>query len=419
MNVLVTTEQRFDRTPDGNFWTASNFAYAFWTRYLDVFDRVSIIARARTLDAVPSTYRKANGLQVDFLAIPYYKGPAQFLCSWRDTTRTSRTAVSRQDAVIFRIPSPIATLIEPTLRKQHQPFGVEVVGDPHDAFAPGAVRHPLRPIFRWWFSRAQKEQCLRAVGAAYVTKLALQKRYPCRLQQFGISDVELRDFRPNHSQLESFSMHHSSIELETSDYVRHPRIYRDGIKPLRLIFVGTLEQLYKNPDVLIRAFAENIQRGLELELVIVGDGRYRAELENLATKLGVIDKVIFTGMLPQGKNVKERLDLAHLFVLPSQTEGLPRAMIEAMARALPCIGSNVGGIPELLDASELIPPGNVIALADKIREIVTDPQKMTRLSERNLQIAHEYNQSILRARRVEFYQYIRHRTEEWHKEYQI
>ena len=60
------------------------------------------------------------------------------------------------------------------------------------------------------------------------------------------------------------------------------------------------------------------------------------------------DRVRFRGQLTTPVDVRAELDRADLFVLPSRQEGLPRAMIEAMARALPCIGSSVGGIPELL-----------------------------------------------------------------------
>ena len=88
-------------------------------------------------------------------------------------------------------------------------------------------------------------------------------------------------------------------------------------------------------------------------------------------------------------------------------------MIEAMARALPCIGSTVGGIPELLPLEDLVPPGDAAALARKIREVVIDPGRMARMSTRNLEKAREYREDALRERRVAFYQNIRNQTETW------
>jgi glycosyltransferase involved in cell wall biosynthesis len=118
-------------------------------------------------------------------------------------------------------------------------------------------------------------------------------------------------------------------------------------------------------------------------------------------------------MLPAGQAVRDELDAADLFVLPSRTEGLPRAMIEAMARGLPSLGSTVGGIPELLPPEDMVPPGDVTALARKIREVIVTPNRMQAMSERNLAKAQEYHADILQKRRHEFYSRIRRVTEIW------
>ncbi|MGH2559900.1 MAG: glycosyltransferase, partial [Thermomicrobiales bacterium] len=148
-------------------------------------------------------------------------------------------------------------------------------------------------------------------------------------------------------------------------------------------------------------------------LVLVGDGKHRGSLEVRAVRLGIKDRVHFLGQLSAGEVVRAELDRADLFVLPSRTEGLPRAMVEAMARALPCIGSTMGGIPELLQADEMVPPGDVAALAAKIREVVLDPERMARMSVRNLERAQDYRDATLRARRVAFYHRVRELTEGW------
>ena len=90
-----------------------------------------------------------------------------------------------------------------------------------------------------------------------------------------------------------------------------------------------------------------MQAGHDLTLRVVGDGKRRPDLEALAAQLNCRERIVFAGQLPSTAIIGE-LDRADLFVLPSRQEGLPRAMIEAMARALPCIGSDVAGFPELL-----------------------------------------------------------------------
>ncbi len=389
MNVVVTVEQRFDSTPDGKVWTQTTFPYSFWTRYLEVFEGVRVVARVRPVPSVPFDWKRADGEGVSFVAVPYYIGPWQYIKRSRQVKHTVRNAVGSKDAVILRVSSQIATCLQPSLRKKGHPYAVEVVADPYDVFAPGSIRHPLRPYFRWTSLYQLKQECAKAVAAAYVTKEALQRRYPCSHHQVGISDVVLPE----------------------SAIVNQPRFKLKEKRTLNLIFVGTLAQLYKAPDILISAVDKCVGEGLDIKLTIVGDGQYRKELEAQAAELIDQKKVCFLGQLASGDAVRTQLDKADLFVLPSHQEGLPRAMVEAMARALPCIGSTVGGIPELLFAEDIVPPNNVAALASKIREVVTDSERMLQMSIRNLEKAKEYTDEILHQQRVNFYRYVRQQTE--------
>ena len=395
MNVVVTLEDRFDRTPDGRVWTQTTFPYSFWSRYLQVFDSVRVVARVRDVPNVPSDSKEANGEGVSFAAIPYYIGPWQYLLKAWLVWRSARNAVNANDAVILRVSSPITSPIQSMLRQTGRPYAVEVIADPYDLFAPGSVKHPLRPFFRWSSPRQLRRDCVEAAAAAYVTKEALQQRYPCPNFSVGVSDVDL----PERALVSS------------------SRLPRQG-GTFNLIFVGTMDQLYKAPDVLIDAVAAGVQEGIDLKLTLIGDGKHRSELEARAKSFSLGDRVSFVGQLSGGDAVIAQLDLADLFVLPSHQEGLPRAMVEAMARALPCIGSTVGGIPELLPPEDMIPPGDVAALAGKIRDVTTDPKRMARMSARNLEKAKEYRDEALREQRNEFYRYVREMTEAWLKEKQ-
>jgi glycosyltransferase involved in cell wall biosynthesis len=111
--------------------------------------------------------------------------------------------------------------------------------------------------------------------------------------------------------------------------------------------------------------------------------------------------------------VQTELDHADLFIMPSRTEGLPRALLEAMARGLPCIGSAVGGIPELLPPEDLFPAGDPLALARKIQEVLADSAGMQRMATHNLKRASDYHETILRERRLAFYRFVREQTQAW------
>ena len=370
MRLVVTTEYRFYRTPDGSYWTTSVFARPSWTRYLDAFEQLRVVARVCAVEEPPPKAVRSDGENVEFCPVPYYVGPGQFLWRAPQVYSMMKQAIAEDDAVIMRLGSLIATLAESLLHRRQHPYGVEVVGDPYEVYAPGGVQHPLRPLFRWWFTRAQKRQCWNAAGAAYVTQNALQKRYPCRASQVSISDVEISESSIIGTP-RVFQPHYPSVERTSAAYSNGTReACGCFVARVRLILVGSLEQYYKAPDVIMAALAQLVKAGYDLELVIVGDGKYRKDLQNLAQRLGVSERVSFRGMLPAGQAVRDELDAADLFVLPSRTEGLPRAMIEAMARGLPCIGSTVGGIPELLPPEDMVPPGDVSALAEKIREVI-------------------------------------------------
>lgn len=393
MELCVIVEQRFARTPDLAIWTDSAFPYSIWRRYLRVFDRVNVVARIVDIPIAPHDYKRADGNQVMFTGVPNYVGPMQYVSQSRRIRDAVVSGIGDEWAIIMRVPSPIASTVWSSLRREGRPYAVEVAGDPHDVFAPGAVRHPLRVFFRYWFTLQLKRQCANATAASYVTEHTLQKRYTCPAFSIGVSDVEL-----------------------TSDsFVSSARVYEATSRPLIMITVGSLAQLYKGPDVLIDALTQCVDNGLDLKLIFVGDGKHRSELEDRVRTNGMEDRVTFLGVLPSGARVREQLDAADLFVLPSRTEGLPRALLEAMARALPCIGSTVGGIPELLPLTDLVAPSDVHSLASKIREVVDNPKRMTLMSAQNLERARKYREELLQERRISFHQQVRKTTEAWIK----
>lgn len=384
MRVCVVTEHRFYQTPDSSIWTDGPFGRTFWDRYLTAFNEVRVIARVLPVTVAAPGWVRADGDQISFAPVPYYIGPYQFLWKRSAVRQAVCAAVEAQDAVILRVPSTLAMLLFLKLRQTRHLYAVEAIGDPYDVYSPGALRHPFRPYFRWRFTREMQRHCWHAIAVSYVTSEALQRRYPPGpvTQAFVFSDVQIDDPR-----------------------IPSPRSYR--VKDAwTLITVGSLAHLYKSQDVQIAALAKCRQKGLNVRLVIVGDGKYRMVLARQAARLGVSQFVEFSKQLPAGAAINQALDHADVFVLPSRQEGLPRALIEAMSRALPCIGSHVGGIPELLPAEDRVPSGDAAALADKICEVITNPQRMELMSARNLERSQDFAEEVLNSRRREFYRYV-------------
>ena len=388
MRVVVVLEHRFRSTAEGRVWTDGPFPYSFFTRYLDHFEQVAVVARVQPVTEADPRWVRADGAGVSFAPVPYYVGPREYFRCRQAVAAAIKLALKGENAVVLRAPGQLANVAAQSLIRGGHPYGAEIVGDPYDALAPGVGHGGLRPLFRWQQTRALKRLCRNAASVAYVTESVLQYRYP--------------------PAPDAFTTHYSSVELPDEAFVSEPR-EPDAGRQVRLITVGSMEHLYKGQDVLLRALAICRRAGLDFTLTLVGEGSKRNRLEDLADSLRLREAVRFAGQLPSGAAVRQELDQADIFVLPSRQEGVPRAMIEAMARGLPCLGSSAGGIPELLPPSAMAPPGNAAALAALIRKSVS--AKVRRLyAAQNLAAARAYGDRQLQSRRREFYEQITLRT---------
>ncbi|MES2583330.1 MAG: glycosyltransferase family 4 protein [Pseudomonadota bacterium] len=142
----------------------------------------------------------------------------------------------------------------------------------------------------------------------------------------------------------------------------------------RLVCVGRLcEQ--KGQLLLIHALAELVQRGVQCELVLAGDGEMRHAVEALVAHYGLQSRVRITGWI-SGAQVREELLASRALVLPSFAEGLPVVIMEAMVLQRPVITTAVAGIPELVRNGEsgwLVSAGSVDELTDAMANCLATP----------------------------------------------
>lgn len=391
MRLIVTSEERFARSADGSIWTRGACASRFWLRYLEVFQEVIVVARIINRDVISEEWRRSDRPGVTFWALPHYLGPTGFARHYRQLRRGLSQAFESHDAILFRSPSPIAALAQREI-KSGRPYAVEIVGDPFDAFAPKALNHPARPLVRWYLTHHLVRQCGSATAVAYVTKGSLQQRY--------------------RAAPDAFTTSYSSIDLDETAFIDQPRSLPSH-NCYRLISVGSMDAQYKGFDVLIDALRLMRQRGVPVELTLVGDGRFRPVYQQHASRLNLEQFVTFSGHLPAGDAIRHQLDNTDCFVLASKSEGLPRAMIEAMARGLPCVGTSVGGVPELLHPDCVVPPNDPGQLCEKILSLLQNQERYIENSARNLARAREYHLAVLAARRNSLYSYLHSETARW------
>jgi len=163
----------------------------------------------------------------------------------------------------------------------------------------------------------------------------------------------------------------------------------------------------------LRAFAECLASGCDARLRLVGDGKYAPRFREQAERLGITKAVTFLGRLPRDEQVRAQLDEVDLFVLPAEDGGLPRALLEAMARGRACIAYRVGGAPELLTPEALVPARDSKALAAGIARALSDPDWRHRVAHLNRKKAEEYRYELLRQRRIAFYESVKSATQAW------
>ena len=274
MRLVITSDFRFSLARDNSVWTRTTYEYPFWERYLNAFDSVRVVARAKHDPHIDSRYRAVTGSGVEFWRLPYYLGPEQFLLRRGAIRQALLSAVGESDALLCRVGSPLADELLSSFWQADRPYGLEVVGDPHEAMGPGTIRHPLRPLFRARAARFLRAQCSRAVAVAYVTRETLQRRYPCPAHTVGISDVGQLDFTRSPKV---FTTNYSSVYCDDADFVGQARQFQGREQP-RILFVGSLAQMYKGLDVLLKA-VKLLLVEITPTVIIVGGGKHRAECD--------------------------------------------------------------------------------------------------------------------------------------------
>jgi len=164
-------------------------------------------------------------------------------------------------------------------------------------------------------------------------------------------------------------VHHLGLDLENFP------VRLEGRDPGRILAVGRLIEC-KGFDYMVRAAQALLQRGTAVQIELIGDGPARPHLEALSRELNLGERICFRGHQTFAE-VQAAMSRAALLVHPSRRlgDGVPTVIKEAQAVGLPVVGTEVGGIPELLDhghAGVLVPPEDVGALAAAIQRLLAD-----------------------------------------------
>ncbi len=364
----------------------SHFSRSYTEEYCNRF--FSVADRALFFTRIEKSDRTEGLTNMDEMPIEFYEciNPMSVYGFLRRKVNDERleNVISKSDAVVINLPSLfVGKRAETICRKKGVPYLVQLGGCPWDVLKNRGI---IGKLLAFPALIANKRDIKKAPAVIYVTKNFLQNRYPTHGKSIGCSNVTLQ---------------------EVSDQVLVQRIKKIDSHKGKLI-IGTAAAIdirYKGQQYVIKALEKLKKLGddrYEYQIVGGGDPRY---LNGVIRKLHLGANVKILGSLKH-EDVFKWMDEIDLYIQPSRTEGLPRAMIEAMSRGVPCLGANSGGIPELIENKCIFSNGinEVKEIAELLHQI--DKDSMREMANRNFKSAKQYNAKTLRMRRNSFYREI-------------
>lgn len=327
-----------------------------WRPFRELFSRVVLYARV-TPGVVSNEGYLVGGAVKDVVPLPYYDGAVSFLRRKRVIARFLEAEID-DPGVVYGLwaPSAIAELVAKLTKRIGARLFVRLIGD-SVAVAQSIAPVGLRSILARRADRTTRAVVATADAVAYVTLQALQQRYPAGPGAMTLARTNLR--------------------LGNRALDATPKAYAEVAAGARvsIIAVGSQQQNYKGHDLLISAVKVLRERGYGVDLTLVGDGRLHQALTRQAHDSGVGD-VSFIRRIGTSDEVMSTLKQHDIFVMPSRTEGMPKALLEAMLSGVFSIGSDVGGIPEVLDPDCVFAPDSVSALVNKLERFLKEPASM-------------------------------------------
>lgn len=349
-------------------------------RYMQLGSELTFLTRARPVSSgEASKYSPLEREGFRFAPVDDVKGPLKRLFRGGAARLQIQKEVAAHDVFVVRLPSTVGRWTYKEARRLGKPVLIEFVACTWDALWNYSL---LGKVSAPYFFIKNRSLLRRAEHVVYVTEAFLQRRYPTQGKCIACSDVvvEAADTTVLNRRLERIAA-------------------RRQADPIILATIAPVDVLYKDQATVFRALAELGQRNQRFLYRLIGPGCQK-RLKALANKLRIESQVEFLGPVPHAR-VPEWLDQTDWYIQASRTEGLPRALIEAMSRGCLALGSNAGGIPELLPPSRIFRAGDYRALAQMLAQL--RPADMVSDSRRNFDKAAQFDARALEQRRRAFF----------------
>lgn len=401
MKIILFLEQRFFRD-NTKLYAEKVVNEEYLNRYTRIFDEVVICARE--VNALPESFIQTpiESEQISFLSLPNVNS-TKIIKNRRKIKKAIINELNAADGFIIRAPSSISYLAYYCIKDMHKPIATELVADASVFSQINKSDSFLRKIFKHLLLKVavghERKLAWNSNAVLYVTKKYLQSLYPCKA---------LKD---NKNNSKSLYVCCSDVILKPNFYNNHFNKY-DGKERFVICHTGSLSGENKGQRTVIEILERLTNNGFDCEVHFIGDGDNRVTFEQLAKDKKLENRIFFHGQISNFNEIKKIYSKAHLFLFPSISEGLPRALIEAMANSLPCLAYNVGGINELLPA-ECIPTVNDIeSLYKKTEEMITNQEYRESQAILNYFTSRDYEITHLNTIRDDYYEKFRKMCEQ-------
>lgn len=363
----------------GRLYDRFGFRRDFFQDYEATFGRIHLVARTEREQDCPTRAMEVGIPLRRFVNLGTVSGPRWLVMGGALTRRALSSGVdaSLSKGLWLRAPSQSADAGARWASRNGIRYGVEVVGDPYENVRATIAGSAKAEVIGRLLRRRLRRTVRNASVVTYVDRHLYKEYPPAR----GVTWETVSSLRMPRSWIAAEARPHHWFELRRSEgWV--------------VVTIGSLLPV-KNVDLIIRAVSQAASDVARLD--IVGDGPARPMLERLVAELGLEKVVTFHGHIASRERIKSILDSADLFCLASRTEGLPRAAVEAMARALPVLATDIPGARSLIGPAMLFSPDHPDALARLFQGLTAD--RAAAESSRGLLKAREYEESVLSSRR--------------------
>ena len=368
------------------YYCTSAFHAQMWKECLQVFDEVIVMDRVSVCDKVEPAYKPVLIDNVRFIDFPNFFGHGQLVCRLPKMFCVARRAAKQADIWHFSAGSIPSFCLWFWLFIYRVPYSIELRGEQ----AMNVDYLKMRGTHFPWLIVA-------------VEKLILWLQRSKAVACVGVAKFLSETYGPLDKSAPRLAISDSRMPLEI---YKKPRIWEKDSHCRIIVTLGRVEA-QKNPVGMMKMLAELDKKGFtNWRFKWIGNGPLMDKAKELAVEFGIEDRVDFLGLVPW-QDVFETLNKSDLFVLNSMSEGMPRALLEAMATGLPAISVNICGMPEILLQSDLVPKDDHRQLADKIYEVLSDPARMCEMSKRNIETAKNYSAEVLSKRKLDFYKWLR------------